>query len=247
MKRTLLIPIFLLVNIVAFAQQNNTTPSGYQPPKAVNRAVYTGHYDPLFTQAFNNRYEGIKGTPFFLDSWGVGQLELNNNTLYEGLKLKYNVVENTLEVLDKEGIRLTIKAEHLNNFSIIDSAGLNKYSFKKFNAYTGVDQSLKDKFYQTLYEGKKASLVALPSKTFVKAEYSGAYNMGRTADEFINMKVYFFMKENKDLQKLKLNRRNLMLVLNDKKEEIKEFLNKQRIDASTENGWVLTLAHYETL
>ena len=41
-------------------------------------------------RTFDDRYEGVRGSPFFIEEWAEGEIRGSNGKIYTDLQLKYN-------------------------------------------------------------------------------------------------------------------------------------------------------------
>ncbi|GAB3202062.1 hypothetical protein ABID22_003711 [Pontibacter aydingkolensis] len=198
-------------------------------------------------QAFDSRYTGIKGTPYFLPGWSKANLVISSKTIFENLDVKYNVIDNNLLYRTDKGEEKVISANQVNSFVLKDSTSAQRFVFKKLENVTGIDPKFAPQFCVMLHEGNSSQLVLMPVKRFIKADFTGAYSAERTSDEIVNEYVYYFINKNKKAEKVKLNKKSLLSVVNDKQNEVKAYIDKQKLDTSTEKGWLKALSYYETL
>jgi hypothetical protein len=85
-------------------------------------------------------------------------------------------------------------------------------------------------------------------KLLRKADYKGPYTAGRPYDEFINESHYYIRKADGTLVKIKLNKKSVMEVLQDRREDIEPFLRlyKENVDFQKEGGIIRLLTFYDT-
>jgi hypothetical protein len=195
----------------------------------------------------DTRYQGIKGTPFFLDKWGKASISMYDNKVYDSITLNYNVYENTLHYLDAKGIGRVLSLNNVSQFILTDSLGLNRYNFMKYDGDSGLDERSSDRYLLMLYEGGQATFAMLPQKQLLKADFKGGYSSNKPYDEFITSNIYLIAIKGQPIQKVKLTKKQLLASLADKKQEVDRFLKMENIDATKEAGWVKTLAYYHTL
>ncbi|MCC9135364.1 hypothetical protein ACFSKU_11470 [Pontibacter silvestris] len=162
---------------------------------------------------YNNRYEGVKGTPYFVDDWHKGTLGFKN-TIYDQVEVKYNVYENRVLYRGTDGKEFFLEPHQIDYFTI------DSFTFKKPENLKGLDVKLMNSFFAVLHEGKKCQLLMLPEKTFIKANYQGGYSAGNTYDELQTAKRYYFVDHNNEAQKIKLNKKSLLQVLHNKNPEV---------------------------
>lgn len=196
---------------------------------------------------YDQRYEGVKGSPFFLNKWGKATIHTSDNVIFDNVPLKYNVYENIVQFQKGTGNTYLLPPDKIDYFVLRDTLGAKSYIFKKIPELSGLRSGLGDRFAVVLHEGEKSRMVLLPEKSLLKANFKGGYSAGRTFDELVSEDSYFLIKQRQDPQKIKLSKRNLLKALQDKQQQILDFIGKQNIDANTEEGWVQTLAFYDSL
>ncbi len=228
---------------VAMAQSTKLTGNGAQQ----NLDILGSTNMSTTVQTFDERYKGVKGTPFFLAQWGKANLLVQDKYEYQQVDLKYNVFDNNLLYRKPNGNLIILDLHQVNSFTLTDTLGLKTYSFKRLKDVSGHDAKTVNQFFAILHEGTKSQLALLPVKSMVKADYQGSYSANRAYDELVDEPVYFFVDANKVMQRVKLNKKTLLKLLSDKQAQINTYITSQRIDASKEEGWVKTLAYYESL
>ena len=136
--------------------------------------------------AFDNRYEGVKGTPFLFDDWSLGSVLYDNTLFSKELEYRYDVIKNDLHIRFRSGEVRIPDNFHILQFSLKDKQG--KTHFFDHALVTG---ERTDQFYEVLYSGKQTQLLKLVKKELRKADYKGAYSTDQRSDEFTTKTKYF--------------------------------------------------------
>ncbi|WP_018477980.1 hypothetical protein [Pontibacter roseus] len=242
MKKLLLFASLTVAAHVSFAQsralQGNTA--------ELNLANQGANNANSTIMTFDSRYEGVKGSPYFMDSWTKSTITMADNAVYQDVEILYNVYANELLYRETVGAEKLLPSHRIQSFTMKDAASGKVYTLRHLNQAQGADPKFAYNFYIMLHDGKKAQLATMPQKIMKKANYQGAYNADKPYDELVNEFTYYVVNNNK-MEKVKLNKKNLLKALSDKQAEVQAFLGKEKIDATTEDGWVKALAHYETL
>ncbi len=195
---------------------------------------------------FDNRYEGVKGSPFFNAEW-VKATVSSNKTLYDNLEVKYNVNENEILYRNPDGKEFVLKPQHVDSFTLKDGKSITGVLFKKFPALASHDPKLANQFAVALYEGAQMQLVMVPQKNFIKANFEGAYNSGNAYDELRDDYNYFLIAPTQAVNKVKLTKRNFLKALPANQGKVEKYIESERLDMNTENGWIKALVYYESL
>jgi hypothetical protein len=244
MKKYLLALPLLFAAQLSNAQNNTKAITGQFAEDNLKALVMNGG---SMARLVDTRYAGVKGTPFFLNDFGLATISMFDNRVYDKIRFNYNVMENTLHYKDDKKVERVLPNTQISEFVLVDSLGTNQYLFKTVTKISGVESKHVGHFSLVLYDGKIVSLNMIPEKQLLKADYKGGYSSEATHDEFVDAKSYYIIKNNSAAEKVKLNKKSLLAVLADKQSEVERYLKKENIDASTEKGWIKALAYYESI
>ncbi|MCJ8163562.1 hypothetical protein MKJ04_01825 [Pontibacter sp. E15-1] len=240
-KFALLFPA-LAISCAAFSQ--SAEPSGIDAQR--NLMELGSPPNSSVVRVYDNRYEGVKGTPFFYIDWMKATIT-SGNKLYDNLEVKYNVIDNELLYRNPDGKEFVLRPQFVDSFTLRDSLLTPGLTFRKYAALANVDPALSNRFAVSLYHGTKLQLVMVPQKNFIKANFEGPYSSGNKYDEIRDdQRVYLLAPEN-SVQQVKLSKKNLLKALPDKQDEVQRYLSANKTDASTTAGWIKALAYYESL
>ncbi|WP_299821982.1 hypothetical protein [uncultured Pontibacter sp.] len=242
MKKAFLVISLSLGCHAVFSQATTSQPTGIAAERNLHEIGNSGNLSGV-VQTFDNRYEGVKGSPYFFQNWGDAVITSVDNKVYASVPLKYNALENTLVYQNNKGVIYVLAATIVDRFTLKDSLGLASYTFKKLDA----PAKTPDQFYLVLHEGPKILLAMRQDKHILKADFKGGYSAGRPYDEIVTQNVYYLHKPGKTAEKVKLSKKQLLEAIADQKEAVSHFIKENNIDAGSESGWVKVLAYYETL
>lgn len=245
MKVNLLIPFFLLPLIGATAKAQGSTPAGADAEQNLNYLGRASASPGNLVRIFDNRYEGIKGTPYFWPDWSEATITLDNRD-FQGLKAKFNVYENNLVYLNDKGQLRVLEAHQFEEFELLDSLGQSRVHFTKVPEIAQLDEKYGNRFVRVLYQHGANSFIALPAKELLKADYSGPYSANRKFDEFIDKPLYFVIKEGQ-VKEVKLGKRSFFALFPENQNAISAYIRQQKIDMNSEQGWLKALAYYHGL
>ncbi|GAB3531795.1 hypothetical protein GCM10027443_14660 [Pontibacter brevis] len=241
-KFALLLPL-ALASQVAFAQ-SASTPVGLDAER--NLAELGNGMNATMVRTYDNRYEGVKGTPFFREDWNKATIT-NKNTVYRNVDVKYNVYENVLLYRSDDEKEFVLNPSKVDSFVLTDSKTKKGYTFKQVPALATQDVKLLSQFVVVLHEGEKVQLVMVPEKAFVKADFKGAYSSGKTYDELVDSQSFYLIGSDKTVNKVKLNKKSLLKALPDKKDKVQDYAASNNLNLNSGEGWAKALAYYETL
>lgn len=240
------LPLWLLAITLsaAFAQTKNA-PERQQIINEVGRDFNQGA-----VQTFDERYEGVKGTPFLVDQWSPGKVTMRNGKVFANVELKYDLYRDEIVVKhpydhavipDKRTItQFSLDAEQANDssyFVLVDDLP-NSRNFPP-NHFAQV-------LYGSLSQPDASTLLAVHKKKLIKANFEGAYSANRRYDEFSElMTSYYLIKPNGQSYQLKPTIKSIRQSLNDKKATVNQFLANETINPENPNDLVRLIKHYD--
>lgn len=193
--------------LLGFAQ----TPAARQGFDPEQNLRLLGNLNPLSVGAigFDNRYEGVKGTPLLFPEWQWGTIQFaKQDTFSTDFKLNVDLIKNTLIVQLRDGSLGEISANNVKAIQVKNQVGeLMHWTVASEKEVEGIN-SVRLKFYQSVYAGKMR-LLKSTDKRFKKANYQGAYSNGNTFDEFLTDETYWLSIDGKVFEKIKIKRKDI--------------------------------------
>jgi hypothetical protein len=189
---------------------------------------------------FDDRYEGIKGSPFVFEGWKAGTVTIRDDEQsipFEGISLDaHNKVvwvrtENIPPgVIEMENIsRVEIHSDGESQIFLIYPSGR-------------IEGSRKDdlKVYELLYKGE-ITLLKEHGKKFYKASYQGAYSSDRRSDEYKDVNRWFLKDEKGQFHKIKLRSGSIEKVLSSRKKRIRHLCKQEDLELERESDLIRLL------
>lgn len=170
---------------------------------------------------FDNRYEGVRGTPFHSEDWEKANIKTRDG-VKENIKSKLN-----LEQYQIYGLMDNDQVSQLNR-DVIEYIEFG--SGRIFvNTSTLDDWDGETVFLELLSKGKNGALYALRSKVLKKADFKGSYSSGTQYDEYKSKTQYFFESSNSKIFKIKTKTRDIASLLDLDEKLLKKFMKKESI------------------
>lgn len=227
---------------VGLAQSN--APTGLDAER--NLVELGNSNNATMVRTYDNRYEGVKGSPFFLPEWAKARIAINN-TFFDNVEAKYNVYNNELLYRNPKGEEYILMPSKVASFVLKDSQAKKEYLFKRYPALSAKDPQLARQYVVALYDGKQVQLVMVPQKRLVKATFKQPYSVSKNYDELQDEQYYYLLGPDNALTKVKLNKKSLLKALPQNQDKVEKYIAAERIDASDPGGWAKALAYYESL
>jgi hypothetical protein len=198
--------------------------------------------------AYDLRYEGVKGSRYFIDEWLTGQLVFvkENTKAPKNVPLKYD--SHSKELLFKRAIgdSIIVNPNQITGFVINDAAHNVSYPFVKFEGVKTEGGMVPVAYLMVLYKNK-TSLLKYVSKMMQKANYSAVSNVDRRYDEYLDNSEYFIQKPDGSLTRAKLKKNSVVKALGDKEEQIEAYIKKENITFKNEYDLARVVDYYNGL
>lgn len=256
MKKALL--IVTLISNIAFAQEKkeeqkkNTTTKDDPSVQAamiynsLQRNEETGGGTGV-VRTYDLRYEGMQGTPYFIDEWLSGQLVFaNGDAGKKSHLLKYNTQTKELLMKRPQGDSIIVFPNQITAFTINDASKNVSYPFIKVENLKADGGTVPVCFLMVLYKNK-SSLLKYVSKNVLKANYQGGYSADRRYDSYVDNSQYFIRKADNSLVKVKVKKSSVLDALEDKKTEIEAYIKKENLSFKNDIDVAKVLAYYDSL
>ncbi|MHC1731421.1 MAG: hypothetical protein AB9888_05290 [Bacteroidales bacterium] len=174
---------------------------------------------------FDNRYEGIKGSPRLLDTLTPSLLLLKGQGKYYELETDIDVVRNTILFMGFSGGELMeIPAEHVTELVFLHHG--RDIVFRTSGSLR-FDRKPDDyKFYTVLKPGQN-EFIKIPDRKLEEADYQGLYSPDIRYDEFRNADKYYIMAADSVYHRVQLTRKSLVKLFPDRKQLINEMFNEK--------------------
>jgi len=191
----------------------------------------------------SNRLKGkLSGTVFVLSSksnsnyflqndWADGSITLEDDDVYDSLKVRYNAFEDKLVVYNDNLRNLfAVDKEKVKSFIVKNPAGNQK--FVKYY-YDGFPKG--DRYFEVLYSGGRDFLVfreIVEEKTRPFVDKFGIMKDTR----FKGKNTYFMYSPEAGFQKIRLRRSSVLNVFPENKREIRRLLRRNKVNIFDEKG-----------
>ncbi len=191
--------VLLLLTTVALPTtfaQTKSAPERQQIVEEVGR-----NFNQNAVQTFDERYEGVKGSPLLLEQWTPGKVALRNGKVFTSVELKYDLYQDEIVVKHPYDRAVIPDKLTIDWFSMATAQGNDSLHFVRVEYLPNNRKFPPNHFAQVLYgslsDPKKSTLLAVHTKKLIKADYQGGYSANRPYDEFGEvMTSYYLVKSN---------------------------------------------------
>ena len=194
---------------------------------------------------FNNAYDGIKGTPYLSDFWSTGSIIMLSNIAFDGIEMKYDMLEDNVLVKDKTGKHILPLYGSIKSFYYTGSDGI-EHNFLNLAPSYGKSLTKYIGFYELLYDGEIMLLVKR-KKHLKHVESKGAYSSNRSYDEFIGMPLEYLLIDNKlKVIEFKRGKKSILSSLGDD-ENLKNYIKTNKLNLKDEGDIIQIITYYDSL
>jgi hypothetical protein len=215
--------LLALATTLSFGQ--GYTPTALQAESNLRALGEVGNDNPVMV--FNNRYEGVRGTPFLQNEWQPTEIILPKGDTI-ATKTKLNLYTKDVWAILSKGDSVIVEKGIIKEFTYFDSS-MNQ--LRRFVFLTDLELA----YYEVLYPGKNITLLCKRTKELTKAELSASYTHGNTYDEFRDGKTKYFIRQKNKLTPLTQKNSPLIKVLGP---EAKSILESDKLDVKSESDLI---------
>jgi len=228
---------------VATASQR--APLTNQEKSQIINAVGGGSHPGVMIHTIDNRYEGLRGTPYFLAGWSKGQIAQTNGQRYVDVPIKFDAFRQALILLRPKvgNDSIIIDRRTVSRFELTSAEG-QSYAFRHYPEVKLPDDTGDGGYFLILYEGNTTLLKRI-AKTLQKADYKQPYSVDIRYDSFENDHAYYILKPNQLLTKVKLSKKSLLDTLSDKRSGLSAFADT--LNLKTETDAAALVRQYDSL
>ncbi len=213
--------IFLFLSLTSYSQKTSFD---------INSEV--GRTASLVSVSNITSGDDVDGTPYYQENYTLGEV-FKDGVLQGKSLLKYNGYSDNIEFLRGETPYNIFKNDGL---SVI----IKNLNFKLY------DINGEKKFYITFNKGKTSLLLNAKKKFKEKVLPKSSYDKGQTA-RFISSYQYYFLNKEGKLIPLKLKKKNILTALKDKKEDIINYVSKNKLKYKKEKDVIKIIDFYNSL
>ncbi|GAB3703321.1 hypothetical protein GCM10027592_33160 [Spirosoma flavus] len=259
MKTLVLFSLLTLIGINVMAQKADTSATkprravvdnpnsrrnGYETYQSSADITGVGLAPGAAINTIDHRYEGLRGTPYFLPEWNKGQIEMAAGQNYKDVPIKFDAFRQQLMLLRTwmGNDSILVNSETVKSFQFRDANG-QTYVFRHL---TSPQESQPQGYFLVLYTGK-TSLLKRIEKKFKAADFKDPYSNSVRYDSFRETNTYFLQNPDQSLTKIKLSDKALFEAIADHQDELKAFAKQASLNLKTEEGAASLLKKYDSL
>jgi hypothetical protein len=188
--------------------------------------------------------ENVQGSPFLFDNFFDAFVQLRDEKIYSGIKVRFNLATNKIHYLDQN------KKELVANDGVIKRLYIKVFDGVDSIAYTfgcGYPESPGTTVYTYFQEFNYgvASLLRLQTKSIVERKTLATVDPVKQYDE--KDSYYVYNSNYKKLVKWKKGKDFILDFLPDKSVEVNSYINQNKLDCKSSDDVIRLIQYYNTL
>jgi hypothetical protein len=224
MKKLLLCSFCVILFMDGYPQASNIYQHGISAEENLKAISNLSPYS-VGGVGFDNRYEGIKGSPRMLDTLLPSFLKISGQDSYIQLLADIDLVKNTLIYLHPTTKKLLAIPPDIISEIIIVKEG-KELLFRTTVGKVFEKEMKPQRFCQVLNDGQY-QFIKIPIKIFVEADYKNAYSADRRYDEYQSNNKYYLLSTDNIFHQIQLNKKSVIKLYPDKKALIEKSENEE--------------------
>lgn len=221
MKKTLLTAGILLVSLCQAQAQ-------FKISSEINGTPLESKVDP-----------NLKGTRYFNENWVKGHVLQDDNTYYNNMYLKYDVIDDR-PIFKREEIPYAF-IKSIKEFQLTDpTSPSTPFVFRK--GLPPIEKNTNQSYYQVLADGK-AQLLKKKSKAIVESIQYGSTRK----QEVIADSERYYLNNNGQMTRIKKDKNSLLKALGNKQQELQQFIKENQTDFKSDYDLINLLNYYNSI
>lgn len=155
---------------------------------------------------FDQRYEGVKGTPLLFENWKEGILKIKDKEeMISSIKMNINFQQQLAAVCYQNGAVGVLPSAKIESITFETDGESHRFILLPGDQVeAGRGPGLR--FYEALFEGRKFTFIKAHIRQFKKADYQGAYASNVRYDEYVPEEAYYLRQGDGPFTKIRLRK-----------------------------------------
>lgn len=182
----------------------------------------------------------VEGTPFFPEEYYKADIYIKKGKAYRDVFVKFNLQENLVLFKMADGTELSSSVP-IQRIRFTDTSR-NMYNMVFENGFPSVDKQDDQAYYQILDTGK-ITLLKYYSVSYLDKKQYGNASITRTFEQ----SQHYYLLQAGTMKKLEKGQDALLSHFADKKDELKKYIEENKLKCRKEEDWKKVITHYNSL
>jgi len=186
----------------------------------------------------------IKGSPYLNKNFIDSEIKYFDKTIKETFFLRYNAFSDEIE-MGKNKLQNSSVEIVQRNENIICYIGNETFLYRN---YKNEIENLKEGYLINIYDGEKSKIFISKRKIFMEATQARTSLERSFPARYIDEKSYYIsLSDFKEINYLKLSKKNISKLLDKKGNRIKKFISENKLKIKNESDLIKVFEFYENL
>ena len=177
------------------------------------------------TKGSKIKTDKISGSPYFEESFKTAQIAYFGEILKENIYIRYNAFSDEMEMAKSES-QTSSEDALIKNKKV--TCTINGYTYK-YLAYINANEQPAVGYVKELFKGNKFSLYERETKEYKEGVKAKSSLERSFPARFIDRIEYFIALGDDSLKQTKLSKKQIVKALNSYEQEIKDFINLNKV------------------
>ena len=177
------------------------------------------------TKGSKIKTEKISGSPYFDKSFKTAQIEYFGKILKDNVYIRYNAYSDEMEMAKSES-QTSSEDALIKNKKV--TCIINGYTYR-YLAFIKDDELPAIGYFKELFKGNKFSLYVRETKEYKEGVKAKSSLEGSFPARFIDRIEYFIAEGDDSLKQTKLSKKQIVKALSSYEQEIKDFININKV------------------
>jgi len=225
--------IFVFSSLVTHPQAPGRTVQFSPPP------VHNNFYKDADLAVVKDKYPPFaSGSPYFIDEWSNADVELEHGETFKDVRMRLDLVENTLQYISPEGREL-VASSAIKTVIFKDSASGNQFKFIH-SSFLGMKKA-KGAWFLELVLGH----ACFYKQIFKSVNEPKNYIPGGTQPSINSSEEYFIYADSVLLPVKRI--KEVPGLLHDKFRQLDTYVTSNRLSGKSESGFIELIRYYNSL
>lgn len=187
------------------------------------------------SRSYEDRDLGSEGSMYLMDDWCTGTVVLKDNTVFTGIKLRYNVYFQQMQFIEDGDTLAFANPDEIRSI-IMDGREFIYCEYLE-------EGTIRKCYFEIIVEGD-CRLLTRNVVSYHKKDVAG---IDCTKDVFYKSCNFYIKKGDGPATEISCKRKSVYRALSDKEEQVKAYLKEKKLKLKTPEELARVIRHYNTL
>ena len=192
--------------------------------------------------SFHSYYEGIQGTPFFIENFKSSTIKLVSGQVFNSVSARLDLYKQVIQVKLNGDTVKNVLPGNIAEVIFYDTVQSLPYSYIFQSGYPEIDNLNRNNFYQVLSDGK----VTMLKSSLKKINKTKNEMSGEISSQFDTYEDYYLYIKY-EMKRIKKDKEYLLNLLADKRKEMEAYAKDQKLNFKSIDSIKKLVDYYNSL